>query len=75
MMKNNYSKKISTTWHITIGNINSFMKNTGGTQQYKLDRLRQMVTQNNSDIVLMSEHVKNLTSIPFKNHPSEIMKK
>jgi len=73
-MMNSHNRR-PNTWRITIGNINSFPNRDSGPQQYKLDLLQKLVTGNNSDIVIISEHNKNLNIIPFKHQPSEIMKK
>jgi exonuclease III len=61
-------------WRIAIGNINSFPNDLTGPNKYKLDTLRQLITRNNSDIIMMSEHNRNITNLNFQQRPSEIMK-
>jgi Reverse transcriptase (RNA-dependent DNA polymerase). len=63
------------TWRITIGNINSFPNDPNGMSKFKIDKLRQLVVNNQSDIVLMSEHNRNLTNLDFHHQPSTVMKK
>jgi exonuclease III len=62
-------------WRIIIGNINSFPGVEGGTNKYKLERFKKLVIGNEGDIVLLSEHNKNLSVTKHHNQPAEIMKR
>lgn len=62
-------------WRITIGNINSFPNDSNGTNTVKLDIFQQLVVGNQSDIILISEHNKNMTNIDYHQQPGLCMKK
>jgi exonuclease III len=64
-----------STWRIVIGNINSFPNNNDGNNKYKLDNLQKLVQQQQCDILLISEHNRNLNNTPRRNHPAEILKR
>jgi Endonuclease/Exonuclease/phosphatase family. len=71
----NNSTEGTQTWRITIGNINSFPDESNGNNKIKLDTLRKLVTTNDSDILIICEHNKNLKTIGYHHQPSEIIKK
>lgn len=50
-------------WRLIIGNINSFPGSEGGMNKYKLKRFKKLVTGKESDIIILSEHNKNLSKI------------
>jgi hypothetical protein len=74
-MNNHEIHTTSSTWRISIGNINTFPTENNGPNKYKLDRLRKLVIGNNSDIVIMSERNRNPRATSHNDHPAEIMKK
>lgn len=61
-------------WRITIGNINSFPTGSNGQNVHKLDIFRQLVVDNSSDIILLSEHNKNLNNLRQDEQPQHLMK-
>ena len=63
------------TWTITIGNINSFPHDLNGSNKYKLDKIRQILVNNDSDILMISEHNKNIDTIPYWLKPATIIKR
>jgi hypothetical protein len=73
--KDNYTFKQTDSWRIIIGNINSFPGSEGGANKYKIDRLKELVIGNEGDIILVSEHNKNLLTIKQNDQPMEVMKK
>jgi hypothetical protein len=62
-------------WRIRIGNINSFPSEYDGHNKHKLDTFKKLVYDNNSDIILISEHNRNPTNMNQHATPAEIMKK
>jgi hypothetical protein len=62
-------------WRIVIGNINSFPDGKSGSGQHKQDMLHNLVVNNDSDIVMISEHNKNINNIRYTARPGELMKK
>lgn len=62
-------------WRLIIGNINSFPGSEGGMNKYKLKHFKKLVTGKESDIIILSEHNKNLSKINHHNKPSEMIKK
>jgi hypothetical protein len=60
-------------WRITIGNINSFPTGNNGTSLHKLEVFRNLVVGNNSDIILISEHNKNLKNTQQFEQPKHIV--
>lgn len=70
----NRSNKLPGTWRITIGNINSFPIDSSGISTHKIDMLRNLVVDNESDIVLISEHNRNLHNVKQSAQPSQTMK-
>jgi exonuclease III len=67
--------KQDESWRIIIGNINSFPGSDGGTNKYKLERFKKLVYGKGGDIILVSEHNKNMSSTGHYNRPAEIIKK
>jgi hypothetical protein len=68
--------RIPETWRITIGNINSFpCPEYNGIHKYKSDLLKKLVIEQEADIILISEHNKNIKITRHQHQPSEIMKK
>jgi len=61
-------------WIIIVGNINSFPHDKDNHNILKLDKLRKMLMEQDSDIVLVSEHNKNLNRITKHMQPSTIIK-
>lgn len=68
-------KKLEAIWRITIGNVNSFPLENDGHNKHKLDRIKKVVIDNDSDILLISEHNQNLRNMQNAGNPIEIMKK
>jgi Endonuclease/Exonuclease/phosphatase family. len=60
------------TWQIVIGNINSFPNEYNGSNKYKLDTLKSLVTKHHSDIILISEHNRNFTNSGTKPQSLDI---
>jgi hypothetical protein len=61
-------------WRIIIGNINSFPNDSSGNSKVKLNNLRKLVVENHSDIILMSEHNKNIMNMDYHQQPASILK-
>jgi hypothetical protein len=67
--------KNKNTWRITIGNINSFPDDSNGNNKIKLDTFQSLVTRNQSDILIISEHNKNIRTLRHHRQPSETIKR
>lgn len=76
MNKNNTNTtKHNDYWRLIIGNINSFPGAKGGINKFKMDRLKQLTVGKEGDIIMMSEHNKNLSATTYNDKPSELIKK
>lgn len=62
------------SWRITIGNINSFPMEHNGNDKYKLDILKKLVVDNNSDIIMISEHNRNVQNMSKNETLQKIIK-
>jgi exonuclease III len=71
----NTKLKETTTWRIIVGNINSFPGTSGKNNPYKLDRFKKLVMDHGGDIIVISEHNKNMNATKNHNKPAEIVKK
>jgi hypothetical protein len=68
------SNIMENMWRIIIGNINSFpYDNTIGNNASKLETFKQLVTTTWSDIIILSEHNRNLKSLEFHHQPATII--
>jgi len=70
--KNNKQKNI---WKILVGNVNSFPHDQDGTNRYKLDKLKEVTVGREADIILMSEHNKNIEVTPYWLRPATLVKR
>lgn len=75
MMKNE-NKHISRrkAWRIVMGNINTFPCDERAGNEVKLNMLNKLIGNESTDIVLISEHNKNMRYLPKKLQPWTIMK-
>jgi hypothetical protein len=62
------------SWRITIGNINSFPTEYNGNNKYKLDVFKELLVGNNSDIIMISEHNRNLQNMRKNETPQQMIK-
>jgi hypothetical protein len=62
-------------WRIVIGNINSFPGEENDNNKFKLDRLRQLLHKHDYDIIMLSEHNKNIFSMNYHRKPSTLVKR
>jgi len=63
------------TWKITIGNINSFTHDGDGTNRYKLEKFKQITLGRGTDIILMSEHYKDIEKLPYWTRPTTLVRR
>lgn len=64
-----------STWNLLVGNINSFPNEIDGQNKYKLDKLKEPVIRGQTDILLISEHNRNIQNMQRKSQPLEILRK
>lgn len=64
-----------STWNLMVGNITSFPNEFDGQNKYKLDKLKELVMRGQTDILLMSEHNRNIQIMQKKSQPLEILRK
>ena len=57
-----------------MGNINSFPGSEGGTNKYKLERLKKLIIGKEADIIIISEHNKNISKLNHHDKPGEMVK-
>lgn len=68
-------KKQPGHWRIMIGNINSFPLRSNKQNQYKMEMLRTLTVGNCSDIILISEHNRNIKRLQHEDKPAEIVRR
>lgn len=74
-MEQSIMKKQPGHWRIMIGNINSFPLRSNKQNQYKMEMLRTLMVGNCSDIILISEHNRNIKRLQHENNPAEIVRR
>lgn len=65
----------NSSWKIIIGNINSFPSEYDGKNKLKMDMLKKMVTGQHTDIIMISEHNRNLANMGKNSQPLELVKR
>lgn len=76
MMNNSEHTVNRESWRLVIGNINSFPINcTRGCDMVKMEKFRQLVVEHGSDIIMLSEHNRNMSKVKYANQPSQVLKK
>lgn len=75
VISNKVYDNVNNKWRIVIGNINSFPNEKDGRNKYKLETLKKLVMRKHTDIVMISEHNRNLSKLATKNQPMEIIKR
>jgi hypothetical protein len=74
LTSNKVYDNVKNKWRIVIGNINSFPNEEDGKNKYKLETLKKLVMRKHTEIVMISEHNRNLSKLANKNQPTEIIK-
>lgn len=69
-----FEDKNEAYWRISIGNINSFPVEDNGSSNYKLDMLKKLVVSNHSDLILISEHNRNIQNVQSAKQPNNLIK-
>ena len=67
-------KEENSDWRILIGNINTFPKENNGENKAKLDLFKHLVTSNDCDILLLSEHNMNVLRTEHRSRPGTLMR-